>query len=61
MLPLGLPARLVAPSDTPALLAAVLDGAPWEHRTARGLLRYEGGMWRAADRLRLSQTAIQAR
>ncbi len=61
MLPLGLAARLLAPADTPALLAALLDDPPWERRTARGLRRFESGTWRPADRLRLSQTAIQAR
>lgn len=61
MLALGLAARLVECADTPVALAAVLDRPPWEHRTAHGLRRFEGGVWRPADRLRLCQPAIQAR
>lgn len=59
-LPLSVAARMIAPNDTPALLAALLDEPPWERRVkGKGLQRWEGGGWAAADRLRLSQCDIQ--
>lgn len=70
-------ARLVAPADVPALLAALLDEPPWERRlrgkgengkaangkgAGRELQRFECGEWRAvADKLKLCQHDIQVR
>ena len=76
-LPLSVAARLVAPADVPALLAALLDDPPWELRlrgkgengkgakgkgAGRELQRFERGEWRAVeDKLKLCQHDIQVR
>jgi hypothetical protein len=43
-LPLSVAARLVAPADVPALLAALLDDPPWERR-----VRVKGGNGKGAS------------